>query len=82
MLITTDLKQLDRFFNCITTHFMNDMGARNSCSGDSVRSDNDTNVENTRTLLSKDRPFYNFIVERDTLSAGNICPATDDTCDI
>ena len=86
MLFETDPKQLDEFFNCVRTHFMNEMGARSSCSGDSVKSDNDTKVNNTKTLLSKDRLFYSFMA--DTLNGGNICPATDnnvtlsaDNCD-
>ena len=49
---------------------MTEMGARSSCVDDSVRSDNDTNVDDKMTLLRKDRLFYNFMVE--ALKAGNI----------
>ena len=70
----TDTKQLYGFIDCITTHFMTEMGAESSCSDDSVTSDSDTNDNKTITLLSKDRLFYNFMV--DTLDAGNTCNAT------
>ena len=77
MLFKTNPEQLDRFFNCITIHFINEMGARSSCFDNSLRSDSDANIENTTALFSKDHLFYNFMV--DTLDAENICPATDDT---
>ena len=76
ILYVTDPEFLDDFFNCITHHFMTEMGASNSCSDDSVRSDINTTVKNTITLLSKDL-FYNFLV--DTLDAGNICQAVNYT---
>ena len=62
------------FANCITIHFMTEMGAESICSDDSVTPDSDTNDNKTITLLSKDRLFYNFMV--DTLDAGNTCNAT------
>ena len=72
----TDPKRLYEFTDCITTHFMTEMGAKNSCSDDSVKPDNDTNDKNTITFLSRDRLFYNFML--DTLDAGNTCQARND----
>ena len=77
MVYETNTKYLHEFTRCITTHFMTEMGANNSCSDDSVRPDNDTNVKNTMTLLLKDHLFYTFLVN--TLKAKNICEATHDT---
>ena len=76
LLYETDPEDLEEFAKCITHHFMTEMGASKSCSGDSVRSDINTIVKNTTTLISKDGLFYNFLV--DTLNAGNICQATND----
>ena len=80
LLHVTRPERLSRFTWCITYHFMTEMGASDSCSHDSVRSHIDTTVHNTNTLLSKDRHFYNFMV--DTLDAGNICQATHDTSNV
>ena len=66
-----------KFTDCITLHFMTEMGASDTCYDDSVRSHIDTTVQNTNTLLSKDRHFYNFMVH--TLDAGNVCEAVKDT---
>ena len=77
MSYVTDPMWLEFSTACITYHFMTEMGANNSCSDDSVRSDINTTFKNTVTLLSKDILFYNFLV--DTLNAGNICEATNDT---
>ena len=68
-------RQLYKFIDCITYHFMTETGAGNSCFDDSARSDTNTTVKNT-TLLSKDHLFYNFMV--DTLDAGNKCQVIDD----
>ena len=73
----TDPESLYRFTSCITIHFMTEMGANNSCCDDTVKSYINTTVKNTITLLSKDRLFYSFLV--DTLNAGNICQAANDT---
>ena len=62
---------------CMIIHFMTKMEARHSCFGDPVRSENNTDIKNTMTLLSRDRLFYTFMV--DTLNARNICPAVNDT---
>ena len=72
MAYETDQQKLaiDRFIRCITTHFKTEMGARRSCLEDSVRSDNDTNVKKTMTLLQKDKLFHTFMA--DTLNAGKI----------
>ena len=75
--ITHPKKNLDWFTECITHHFMTEMGASDSCSHGSVRSHIDTTAHNTNTLLSKDRHFHNFLV--DTLDAGNVCEAVKDT---
>ena len=80
MLYVTFQESLSLFAVCITRYFMTKMGARNSCSGDSVRSDTDTTVKNTTTLLLKDLLFYNSLV--DTLDAGSICQAMNDTVTI
>ena len=77
MMYETDSDDLSGFIHCMTSHFMTEMGARSTCSDDSVRPDSDTNNKNTVTLLSKDRHFYAFML--DTLVAGNICPVTDVT---
>ena len=77
LLYVTPLEQYNDFTQCITYHFMTEMGARDSCSDDSVRSNLNTTVKNTITLLAKDRLFHNFMV--DTLDAGNICQAMNDT---
>ena len=77
MAYETDPEQLYQFIYCRIIHFMTEMGARNSCSDDSVRPDNSTNVTNTIPLLPKDRLFYTFLVN--TLNAENICEATNDT---
>ena len=69
-----------KFTACMTTHFMTEMGARSSCTDDSVRHDIDTDVNNSVTLLSKNGIFYTFMV--DTLGAGNICQARNDTVTI
>ena len=74
--MTHETKKLRRFTSCIITHFMTEMGARTSCSDDSVRPDSNRKVT-TVTLLSKDRHFYSFMA--DTLDAGNTCQATNDT---
>ena len=59
---------------------MTEMGANKSCSDDSGRSNIDATVENTITRLSKDRLFYHFLV--DSLNAGNICQAANDTSNV
>ena len=64
-------EQLSRFTDCITIHFMTKLGARSSCIDNSVRSDNDTNVDDKMTLSTTDRLFNNFMVE--TLKAGSVC---------
>ena len=69
-------EQVIGFTNCITNHFMTEMGARSSCSDDFVRHDSDTNVKKTMTLSSTYQYFYTFM--EDTLNAGNICHATTD----
>ena len=56
---------------------MAEMGANNTCSDGSVRSDINTTFKNTVTLFSKDLLFFNFLV--DTLDAGNICEAVNDS---
>ena len=56
---------------------MTEMGARSKCFNDSIRSDSDTNVKNTMTLLSKNGLFFTFMV--DTLDAVNICQTRNDT---
>ena len=71
MLYITDPKYLFRFTDCITHHFMTEMRARNSCSDDAGRSNINTPVKNTVPLLSNDRLFFSFIVDK--LDAGNIC---------
>ena len=76
MVYETDSDDLSGFIHCMTSHFMTDVGARSSCSDDSVRPDSDTNDKNTMTLWSKDRVFFTFM--EDTLDAGNICPVADD----
>ena len=63
-------KDVITFTGCIIIHFMTEMGAKNSCSDNSVRPDSDTDIT-AMTLLSKDRHFYSFMV--DTLDAGNTC---------
>ena len=65
MLSVTDRnpRWLYKFTECITYHFMTEIGATNSCSDDSVRSNINTTVKNTITLLSKDPRFYNFMVD-------------------
>ena len=75
MVYETDSDDLSGFIHCMTSHFMTDVGARSSCSDDSVRPDTDTNDKNTATLLSKNHVFLTFMV--DTLDAGNICPVID-----
>ena len=80
MMYETDPKHLTRFIHCMTSHFMTEMGARSSCSDDSVGPDSDTNDKNTVTLLSKDRVFYTFM--EDTLDAGHNCPVIDVTMTI
>ena len=70
-------KWIHYFIDCITLHFMTEMGARGSCYNKSARSDGGITVYGTMTLLSKDRMFYAFMV--DTLDAGNICQARNDT---
>ena len=77
LLYVTDPERVYGFTVCTTYHFMTEMGASDSCSRGSVRSHIDTTVQNTKALLSKDRHFFNFMV--DTLDAGNICQATNDT---
>ena len=77
LLYVTHPERLYWFTRCITSHFMTEMGAEDSCSHGSVRSHIDTTVQNTNTLLSKDRHFHNFLV--DTLNAGNVCEAVTDT---
>ena len=77
MSYVTDPRWPYSFFRCITDHFMTEMRARNSCSDDSLGSDSNTMVKSTITLLSKDRLFYNFMVN--TLDAGNVCQAMNDT---
>ena len=71
MLYITDPKYLFRFTECITHHFMTEMGARNRCSDDALRSDLNTTVRSTVPLLSKDRLFFRFLVDK--LDARNIC---------
>ena len=67
MVYETNPKWLAGFISCITDHFMTEMGARDSCSDYSLRSDNDTNAKKTMTLSSTYRLFYTFM--RDTLNA-------------
>ena len=71
---------LTGFTRCITLHFLTEMGYKSKCSGDSVKPDSDTNDKNTITLLSKDRLFYNFMV--DTLDARKTCQARNDAVTI
>ena len=70
LLHETDPRNLIRFINCITYHFMTKVGAKDSCFNDQVKFD-------INALLSKDRLFHNFMA--DTLDAGNTCQATNDT---
>ena len=76
MEIRTDPKWLNIFTDCITLNFLSEMGANRSCSNGSLKPDSDTNDNNKITLLSKDRLFYNFVL--DTLDAGNTCQTTND----
>ena len=71
-----DPKHLTGFTDCITLNFLSEMGANRSCSNGSVKPDCDTNDNNKITLLSKDRLFYNFVL--DTLDAGSTCQTTND----
>ena len=75
-----DPEWLDDFTRCITTHFMTEMGYKSKCSDDSVKPGSDTNDTNTITLLSKDRLFYNFMV--DTLDARKTCQDRNDAVTI
>ena len=77
LLYVTHPEWLDTFTECITIHFMTEMGASYKCFHSYARSHVNTTVQHTKTLLSKDRQVYNFMV--DTLNAGNICQATNDT---
>ena len=76
MLYVTHPEWLFEFAECLKQHFMTEMVSRGSCPAHYVRSDIDTIDKNTK-LLSTDRLFYNFMV--DTLDAGNICQAMNDT---
>ena len=76
MEIITDPKSLNVFTDCITTHFMTEMGVTNRCFDDSERHDSDTNDKTTITLLSNDRLFYSFMLV--TLDARKTCQARND----
>ena len=77
LLCVTDPELLYWFTVRVTSHFMTEMVDRDNCADGSVRSHINTTAQNTMTLLSKDRHFHNFLA--DTLDAGNICQATNDT---
>ena len=80
MKYVTHPKWLSDFTRCIRTHFLTEMGYKSKCSDDSVKPGSDTNDKNTITLLSKDRLFYNFMV--DTLDARKTCQARNDAVTI
>ena len=65
------------FMTCLTYRFMSEIGANNSCMNSSGRSENDTNVQNTMPLSSKDRLFHSFMA--DTLNMTSTCTSSNDT---
>ena len=68
---------LGSLIDCLLYHFMTHMGAVSSYTDNLEDFDNGTTVENTMTLLSKDRFFFTFM--EDTLNASNICHPTNST---
>ena len=66
-----------KFMRCLTYRFMSEIGANSSCMSSSGRSENDTNVQNTMPLSSKDRLFHFFMA--DTLNMTSTCTSSNDT---
>ena len=69
--------QKRKFMRCLTYRFMTEIGANSSCTNNSERSDNNTNIKNTMPLSSKDRLFHSFIA--DTLNMTSTCTSSNDT---
>ena len=65
------------FIGCLTYRFMTEIGANSSCTNNSERSDNNTNIKNTMPLSSKDRLFHSFMA--DTLNITSACTSSNDT---
>ena len=72
-----DQQRVYKLTGCLTYRFMSEIGANSSCMNSSGRSENDTNVQNTMPLSSKDRLFHSFMV--DTLNMTSICTSSNDT---
>ena len=68
--------RMDRLTNCFLFFFMTKMGAMKECSNISLEYDNNTNTENTMTLLSKERIFYSFMT--DSLGLNDVCSHVTD----
>ena len=66
-----------KFMESLTYRFMTEIGTNSSCMNSSGRSDNNTNVQNTTILFSKDRQFYYFMA--DTLNTTSACTSSNDT---
>ena len=80
MVYDYDVDQEDgtwKFMKCLTYCFMSETGANSSCVNSSGRSKNDTNVQNTMPLSSKDRLFHSFMA--DTLNMTSTCTSSNDT---
>ena len=72
-----DQQDVRKFMKCLTYRFMTEMGANSSCMDSSGTSDNDTNVQNTMPLSSKDLLFHSFMA--DTLNMTSTCTPSNDT---
>ena len=72
-----DQQRVYKFTRCLTYRFMSEIGANSSCMNSSGRSENDTNVQNTMPLSSKDRLFHSFMA--DTLNMTSTCTSSNDT---
>ena len=66
-----------KFLEFLTYRFIIEIGANSSCKNSSGRSDNNTNIQNTTALFSKDRLFYSFMA--DTLNMTSACTSSNDT---
>ena len=66
-----------KFMESLAYRFMTEIGTNSSCTNSSGRIDNNTNVQNTTALFSKDRLFHSFMA--DTLNMTSVCTSSNDT---
>ena len=69
-----DQQDVRKFMICLTYRFMSAIGANSSCTNKSERSDNNTDIQNTMPLSSKDRLFHFFMA--DTLNMTSTCTSS------